>query len=345
MSIGNLLSATNQARLSNGVGSLSNNAKLNNAAQAKANDMATRNYWSHNTPEGNPPWVFITNAGYSYSRAGENLAYGFATSADTVDGWMNSPAHRENVLNAGYSEVGFGIVNAPNYNNSGNETLVVAMYAAPYDAPKTAAPAPVQHSTTIQTAPQQSAGSSVPATPAATRTVQVKVTDEDGHPIANIKVTLHSDPKTALTDDQGVATFTGVELGQHTASISTDDGSVEKNLTVDKSSTAPVKITMQQPLPANQTTAANQTKSKAQPPKTVSRLQVITHGSTPWIMSAVMLSAFTGGVYLILKHSLELHRLLIKGEKYVLRHMLLDVTVISFLLLCFMVSRGAGIIL
>lgn len=88
-SIGNtgLLSATNQRRAAAGVGALSINSKLNQAAQAKANDMASRNYWAHNTPEGNPPWTFITNAGYSYDKAGENLACGFDESNDVITGW------------------------------------------------------------------------------------------------------------------------------------------------------------------------------------------------------------------------------------------------------------------
>lgn len=344
MSIPNLLSSTNSARNTNGVASLAVNAKLNNAAQTKANDMAARNYWSHNTPEGTPPWVFISNAGYSYSRAGENLAYGFATSADTVVGWMNSPAHRENILNSGYTEVGFGIVNAPNYNNSGQETLVVAMYGAPYNAPKAAAPAP-KASQPTQTVTQQSGGGQKSNAPITSRTVQVTVSDTAGKPVANVEVTLHSDPKVALTDAKGVATFTGVELGEHTAIYETEAGKTEKKVAVDGSSTDPIPVSLTEPLPGNQTTAGNETTAATLQTKTVSRLQVLTRGSTPWIMSAVILGAITGAVYLVLKHGLKLHKLLVRGEKYVMKHMLLDVTIVSFLLLCYMVSRGAGIIL
>lgn len=350
MSIPNLLSATNSARGSQGVSSLGVNSKLNNAAQAKANDMVSRNYWSHNTPEGNPPWVFITNAGYSYSRAGENLAYGFATSSDTIDGWMNSPAHRENILNGGYTEVGFGIANGANYNGSGQETVVVAMYAAPYNAPPAkAAPTPKANTAPAagsSSASKQSAGSSQSASGAITsRTVEVAVTNADGNPTAGVKVTLHSNPKEATTDVNGVATFTAVELGSHTATITTENGTTEQKLTVDASSSAPVKITMQQPLPGNQTAAGNDTAATEQTSQTVSRLQVTTKGSTPWIMSAVVLGAVTGILYLVLKHSLKLHKLLVRGEKYVMKHMLLDVTIVSFVMLCYLVSRSAGVIL
>lgn len=126
-----LLSATNSQRSANAVGTLSLNAKLNSAAQAKANDMVSRNYWSHQTPDGAQPWVFITNAGYQYSSAGENLAYGFSNSSGTVTGWMNSPSHKANLLSSKYTEVGFGMANSPNYVNSGQQTVVVAMYASP----------------------------------------------------------------------------------------------------------------------------------------------------------------------------------------------------------------------
>lgn len=131
VSIQGLLEATNTQRDGNGQAFLSLSSKLNGAAQAKANDMVARNYWSHNTPDGQEPWVFISNAGYSYLKAGENLAYGFLTSTDTVTGWMNSPSHKANLLDSAYQEVGFGFANSDNFNSSGNQTVVVAMYGKP----------------------------------------------------------------------------------------------------------------------------------------------------------------------------------------------------------------------
>lgn len=131
MSNSELLSATNSQRGQNGSGTLTINQQLTSAAQAKANDMIARNYWSHNTPDGQEPWVFMNNAGYAYQKAGENLAYGFTTSDDTVTGWMNSPSHRSNLLDGEFSEVGFGFANGSNFNNGGPETVVVAMYGKP----------------------------------------------------------------------------------------------------------------------------------------------------------------------------------------------------------------------
>ncbi len=133
MSINGLLEDTNIARSSNGVSSLSLNARLDSAAQAKADDMATRNYWSHNTPEGNPPWVFVANQEYSYQKLGENLATGFSDEQATINGWMASPPHRENLLDPSFKEVGFGYSNNPNYTAAGGGpmTIIVAYYGEP----------------------------------------------------------------------------------------------------------------------------------------------------------------------------------------------------------------------
>ncbi len=164
MSRSSLLQATNHDRSDYHVAALNLNAQLDQAAQTKANDMATRNYWSHNTPEGNPPWVFITNAGYQYKSAGENLAYGFITSEDTVAGWMNSPEHKANMLNKNFVDVGFGFANSSNYQNSGPETIVVAMYAQPL----VATPAAVVNSSAPTASPQTKAATSQVKAPTAT---------------------------------------------------------------------------------------------------------------------------------------------------------------------------------
>jgi len=142
ISVQSLLDQTNIQRTSNSIGSLALNAQLDQAAQAKADDMSARDYWSHNTPDGQSPWTFITAAGYAYQTAGENLAYGFTTTSDTITGWMNSAEHRANILNGAFTNVGFGITNSPNYQGSGAETIIVAMYAAPATPAVAAATAP-----------------------------------------------------------------------------------------------------------------------------------------------------------------------------------------------------------
>ena len=188
MSIGGLLADTNTARSQNGVASLSLNDKLDAAAQAKANDMATRNYWSHNTPEGNPPWVFVTTQSYSYQKLGENLAAGFNDEQSKINGWMASPPHRENLLDSAFSDVGFGFANNPNYTSAGGGpmTIVVAFYGEPQvlaaqtpapaantTPPAQSTPAPASQPTNDQSAASQSSAAAKPSSkvpPATTQT-------------------------------------------------------------------------------------------------------------------------------------------------------------------------------
>lgn len=126
-----LLEATNSQRVKYGESRLELNEALSSAAQAKAEDMQARNYWSHETPDGEQPWSFIDDTNYEYHKAGENLAYGFLNSSATVSGWMNSPSHRQNMLDQGYTDVGFGIVNATDYLGKDDQTIIVAFYAVP----------------------------------------------------------------------------------------------------------------------------------------------------------------------------------------------------------------------
>lgn len=128
-----LLSDTNNERLQAHVPPLTENALLDQAAQAKAQDMATRNYWSHNTPDGNPPWIFVSNQNYNYQKLGENLAAGFDNEQAAVNGWMASSHHKENLLDVSFSQVGFGVAQSTNYTSAGGGpmTIVVAFYAKP----------------------------------------------------------------------------------------------------------------------------------------------------------------------------------------------------------------------
>lgn len=129
-----LLQATNEDRLQNTVPALQHDPLLQLAAQAKANDMVKDNYWAHVSPTGEEPWKFVIDTGYQYQAAGENLAYGFSSPTSIMNAWMQSTDHRANLLNGDYQEVGFGVVQAPDYLGKGPETIVVAMYATPASA-------------------------------------------------------------------------------------------------------------------------------------------------------------------------------------------------------------------
>lgn len=160
-----LLSDTNAMRRDNSEAALTLDSRLSAAAQAKADDMAVNNYWSHDSPDGKTPWSFISDAGYDYAVAGENLAYGFAGADATVVGWMNSTEHRANILDNNYQNVGFGVATSRNFQNKGPETIVVAEYAAPVPAAANITFTVPNSSTPVPTGSSQPAQSELAAQP------------------------------------------------------------------------------------------------------------------------------------------------------------------------------------
>ncbi len=123
-----LLNLTNQERIANGLPALRLDSRLNHSAGLKAQNMFSEDYWAHVSPSGIQPWYWFQQAGYTYKYAGENLAKDFDTSSGAVQGWMNSPGHRANILNANYTDVGFAVQNGTLV--GGQTTLVVAHYGA-----------------------------------------------------------------------------------------------------------------------------------------------------------------------------------------------------------------------
>lgn len=123
-----LLADTNAQRTGAGLAPLTLNSELSGAAAAKAADMFAKGYWAHNSPTGTTPWYWITNAGYQYTVAGENLAKNFSDSQSVVNAWMASPTHRANMIKPSYKDVGFAVVNGTL--NGEETTLVVQMFGA-----------------------------------------------------------------------------------------------------------------------------------------------------------------------------------------------------------------------
>ena len=84
------------------------NAKLASAARAHAADMAARDYFSHDGPDGVGFQSRVTQAGYRWRAVAENLAGGLFTAKATVDSWMTSEGHRQNLLNPAFRHAGIG---------------------------------------------------------------------------------------------------------------------------------------------------------------------------------------------------------------------------------------------
>lgn len=105
------------------------NPVLDSIATLKAEDMARKSYFSHTSPEGLTPWYWFRQAGYDYEYAGENLAIDFKDSYDVTHAWMNSPAHRANIIKSAYTEMGTGVASGT---YDGVPTVFVAqVYAKP----------------------------------------------------------------------------------------------------------------------------------------------------------------------------------------------------------------------
>lgn len=173
---GDLAAGTNAARAQNGLAGLAVSPKLSTSAQLKANDMIAKDYWAHVAPDGTQPWYWFTQAGYDYTNAGENLAYGFSTSDAVITGWMNSAGHRANILGS-YQDMGFGIANGENYQGAQN-TVVVAHYGTPRAVAAAPAPTPAPAAPVAPTpTPTAPAAPNTPAPVATTPTAPATPTE------------------------------------------------------------------------------------------------------------------------------------------------------------------------
>ncbi|MDX3378430.1 sigma-70 family RNA polymerase sigma factor [Streptomyces sp. ME02-6991-2A] len=109
---GQVLQIVNTERAKEGCGPVTSNDLLATAAQRHSADMASRDYFSHTSPDGTDPGDRITAAGYRWSTYGENIAKGQRTPADVMRSWMDSPGHRANILNCSFKEMGIGKVDS-----------------------------------------------------------------------------------------------------------------------------------------------------------------------------------------------------------------------------------------
>ncbi len=92
-------------------GELTMNAELRCAARVHSLDMVENDYFAHEDLDGGEPWDRAEDAGYSnWTAVGENIAFGYTTPEEVMEGWMNSPGHCENILDPEYHELGVGYV-------------------------------------------------------------------------------------------------------------------------------------------------------------------------------------------------------------------------------------------
>jgi uncharacterized protein YkwD/stress response protein SCP2 len=99
---------TNRERARAGLPPLAGDPLLTRAAQAHSADMVARSFYSHTSPEGSKPWDRAAAAGCTRRSIGENIACGQRSPAEVVEGWMNSPGHRANILKPDFTHIGVG---------------------------------------------------------------------------------------------------------------------------------------------------------------------------------------------------------------------------------------------
>lgn len=93
---------------------LMHDGALQQAARAHSQDMAARNYFDHTTPEGRTVADRLRAAGFHGKGYGENIAAGEGTAAATVQQWMDSPGHCENIMDPGFRLLGVGYAQGSN---------------------------------------------------------------------------------------------------------------------------------------------------------------------------------------------------------------------------------------
>jgi len=106
-----VLAIVNQERSANGCGTVKINAKLATSARQHSADQAANDKMSHTGSDGSSFVQRAQRAGYQ-NAIGENVAAGYRTPAAVMEGWMNSPGHRANILNCQAKAIGIGVVAA-----------------------------------------------------------------------------------------------------------------------------------------------------------------------------------------------------------------------------------------
>jgi uncharacterized protein YkwD len=103
-----VITLLNQERRRFGLSPVTHNDRIGAAAIRHSGDMARNNFMSHTGSDGSTPFSRMRDAGYNYRTAAENVAAGHPSAEAVVRAWMNSAGHRQNMLNAGFCDVGVG---------------------------------------------------------------------------------------------------------------------------------------------------------------------------------------------------------------------------------------------
>ncbi|HYN19897.1 MAG TPA: CAP domain-containing protein [Thermoanaerobaculia bacterium] len=128
-----MLSQVNLQRAAASAAALALNPRLNEVAQRHAEDMLSRSYYDHQTPEGLMPRERVKQAGYEAFIVAENIARGPTSVEEAMSAWMQSQGHRGNLLHPSFTEMGVGC--AVGKNGAGYTVLWVQEFGRPQASP------------------------------------------------------------------------------------------------------------------------------------------------------------------------------------------------------------------
>jgi uncharacterized protein YkwD len=212
-----LVEQTNESRQMEQLTSLTRNSVLERAAQLKAEDMAAKGYFSHNSPDGKTPWYWFAQAGYDYAAAGENLAVNFTDSKDVTEAWMHSPAHRANIMSGNYTEI--GIATAHGMYKGREAVFVVQEFGRPSLIAREISPAPQS----ITIVPQEIVPTTTPKAALVSKSAskpiipKTKILDKTSVPVKLPEVST----TTTITTEKPIQSSTTIVAGAETTKLDT----------------------------------------------------------------------------------------------------------------------------
>lgn len=92
-----------------GLGAVGLDDRLSSLADQHSADMAVQGCFQHDSCDGTS-WITRMQSGYPAGAVGEIIAAGYPDAASVVQGWMDSPGHKDQILTAGYLALGVGLV-------------------------------------------------------------------------------------------------------------------------------------------------------------------------------------------------------------------------------------------
>lgn len=103
-----VVALTNAERAKAGCKPLQVDSRLNKSALGHSADMSNRDYFEHESPEGEDFADREAEAGFKGNSGGENIARGQRSAAEVMDDWMHSPGHKRNILDCKFTKIGVG---------------------------------------------------------------------------------------------------------------------------------------------------------------------------------------------------------------------------------------------